>query len=388
MLNLKLLLLFICSCSSSVFSQKDTKIAVFTQKDSVAKRTKALKTLQFNGKDGPYIINDTLYRIDSKNQLIVTPDFNRDSIPVEIDNKEEDVFFLPLRTEYKLMPSTYSMPNKLAVISDIEGEYNAFASFMLSNGIMDKNHNWIYGDGHLVLLGDFMDRGNNVTQVLWLIYKLEHQALSQGGQVHFILGNHEILNLQGYYKYNTVKYVKAAKAISGLSDKDEATKYMYSNASTLGKWLATKNTIEKIGPYVFVHGGLSPETAKFNLSPKAINTIARSALRQRSFKDSKITKFIFSARGPFWYRGLVMDRLNYFKITPKALENILNYYKASKIVVGHTPVPNISTSYGGTVIRTDILHGKQKFTGRTKGLLLTPENEFVIDDLGQRILLD
>jgi hypothetical protein len=33
------------------------------------------------------------------------------------------------------------------------------------------------------LNGDFVDRGENVTQVLWLIYKIENQAQKQGGKL-------------------------------------------------------------------------------------------------------------------------------------------------------------------------------------------------------------
>ncbi|WAC03282.1 hypothetical protein N7U66_06875 [Lacinutrix neustonica] len=60
----------------------------------------------------------------------------------------------------------------MVVISDIEGNYEAFASFLFANKIMDENHNWIFGTGHLVLVGDFVDRGKNVTQVLGLFTSL------------------------------------------------------------------------------------------------------------------------------------------------------------------------------------------------------------------------
>ena len=38
---------------------------------------------------------------------------------------------------------------------------------MKSLGIIDKNLNWKFGKGHLVVLGDIFDRGSMVTEVLW-----------------------------------------------------------------------------------------------------------------------------------------------------------------------------------------------------------------------------
>ena len=82
------------------------------------------------------------------------------------------------------------------VLSDIEGEFAAFKSLMQGNGIMDQNYKWTFGDGHLVICGDLFDRGNRVTEYLWLLYKLEDEAKAQGGYVHVILGNHDIMNLK------------------------------------------------------------------------------------------------------------------------------------------------------------------------------------------------
>jgi hypothetical protein len=89
--------------------------------------------------------------------------------------------------------------NKLIAISDIEGNFMAFTETAAANGVIDTNFNWTFGEGHLVLTGDFFDRGTQVTEVLWLIYSLEEKAKDAGGYVHYILGNHEIMNLSVIY---------------------------------------------------------------------------------------------------------------------------------------------------------------------------------------------
>ena len=356
-------------------------------KNDTVFRQPEIKPIKFNGSDGPYIVNDTLYRVNSKNQLIKSGKFNSDSLVVRTDNEDGNEFYLALKSDYLIPESNYELPEKMVVISDIEGKYDAFASFLFSNKVIDENHNWIFEKGHLVLVGDFVDRGKNVTQVLWLIYKLEEQARIKGGQVHFILGNHEVLNFHGNHNYNRGKYIKVAQEISGEEDQEEAVKYLYSNRSEIGKWLATKNVIEKIGDYIFVHGGLSPDLLDHELTIADINDIVRSKFRGLTDDEDEIVKLLYGPKGPFWYRGLVMDRMDYAKLEASSLDSILSYYHSKKIVIGHTIVNNITTDYEGKVIRLDVSHGMKKFSGKTKGLMIENGKEFIIDDKGEKFTL-
>jgi len=45
--------------------------------------------------------------------------------------------------------------NKMLVISDIEGNFAAFRKLLQGNGVIDENFNWTFGNGQLVLTGDF-----------------------------------------------------------------------------------------------------------------------------------------------------------------------------------------------------------------------------------------
>ncbi|WP_243766011.1 metallophosphoesterase [Polaribacter cellanae] len=367
--------------NNNCFAQKES-LHESLKKDSVykAKIKKKEKIVPvYSGNDGPYIINDTLFQVDSQNRLVIIPKFNKDSIIVRVDNKDNDEFSISLERKYRIPKTNYSLPKKMIVISDIEGNYDAFSGFLYANKVIDDNHNWMFGDGHLVLVGDFFDRGKNVTQVLWLIYKLEQQAKKQKGMVHFILGNHEIMNFNGDYRYNRKKYIKAAQEISKIQNKKEALKYLYSVNSELGKWLKTKNIIEKIGNYIFVHAGLHPTILNYKLSLRKINNIARSEFRSKKKSKNSTTKFLFGSKGPFWYRGLFFKTRNYKKITLTELDTILNYYNAKKIVIGHTHVKKLSTDFNGKVIRTDVIHGKEKFSSKTQGLLVENNKEFIIN---------
>ena len=160
------------------------------------------------GADGPYIFEkDSVldcYYVDTKNKLyqeskVIKGDSGWNGCffsSVEPAGGAVDSFRCCLQPPFIPESSFAEFPEKVVVISDIEGNFTGFYSFLRNNGIIDEKFNWSFGKGHLVLLGDFMDRGDHVTQVLWLIYKLEKEAMQAGGFVHFVLGNHELLNFQ------------------------------------------------------------------------------------------------------------------------------------------------------------------------------------------------
>jgi hypothetical protein len=74
----------------------------------------------------------------------------------------------------------------------------------------------------------------------------------------------------------------------------------------------------------------------------------------------------------------------YDKVTQSEFKQIQNYFNSPKIVVGHTGVTDIETDFDGGLIKTDVTHGQEKFSGRTKGLLIEAGIEYKIDDKGNR----
>ncbi len=105
--------------------------------------------------------------------------------------------------------------DSIGVITDIHGEYNIYIDLLKAAGIIDRNLNWKFGKGHLVVLGDIFDRGSMVNEVLWHLFGLEKQAEKAGGMVHVLLGNHEFLVLRKDLSFINEKY-KEDEAISGI----------------------------------------------------------------------------------------------------------------------------------------------------------------------------
>ena len=100
----------------------------------------------------------------------------------------------------------WPMPSRVLAVSDLEGNYQAFQDFLRGNGVIDKDGHWSWGDGHLVLVGDIVDRGDQVTEILWMIHRLEREAKAAGGEVHYVLGNHETMVMAGDLRYIHPKY--------------------------------------------------------------------------------------------------------------------------------------------------------------------------------------
>jgi hypothetical protein len=254
----------------------------------------------------------------------------------------------------------------ILAISDIESGFGAFRRFLVTHGVADEKLNWNFGKGHLVLVGDFVDRGASSTQVLWGIYKLEQSARKKGGKVHFIIGNHEIKSLQGNYQSANEKYFH----IAGMLGKQQFQ--LYDDYALLGRWLASKNVLELINGVAFVHGGLHPDLAKYQLTVEEINRIVRTGYRTLYYTPLTVTKESFlrsSTTGPAWYRGYFKDDL-----TQHEVERSLKAVGANTVVVGHTLQGKVNAKFNNKVFAIDVKHPKDYLTSfplrSSEGLLI------------------
>lgn len=327
-------------------------------------------------KDGPYVLdageNVTAYSLNGMN--ITTKDVTKNTI-LSVQTDTETTFKITLKPSLAIEPDEYPHAERLFVLSDIEGNFSAFRKLLQSNNIIDDDFNWTFGDGHLVFAGDMFDRGNQVTECLWLIYSLEEKAKAAGGYVHFILGNHEIMNLQGDHKYTQAKYKDNARLVG------KTITQLYNENSELGRWLRTKNIIEKIGDLLFTHGGISTRMNAMEISIQEINSLARPfyAVNKPDYLDRKVNTIMSEYYGPLWYRGYYQG-----KPLENQLDSTLRKYAVSHIITGHTIVADtISVHYGGKVINTDTRHA----AGKSEALLIEGSHFYRVNAEGRKSLL-
>ncbi len=337
--------------------------------------------------DGPYVFNDKTHRYAltvhgdgiEPSQLKKTQ--LKDTVEVTVDNKSRTQFRVPLRDQHPRSDLSYPMPERMLVLSDFEGEFDALVNLLQANGVISESLSWIYGDSHLVLLGDMVDRGINVVPLLWLVYKLEAEALSSGGKIHYVLGNHERYLLDGRVKSAAKKY-QGSFRVTGLSPTS-----LWSEDSELGSWLRSKPVLLKIGDVLFVHGGISPQVLAKEPTLKTVDDEAKNHLTlNNSVFRTDTDSVIHDASGLLFYRGLATDMTPY-NLGPKAsqghVDGLLAHFDVEHIAIGHSLAQHIGFDYNGKVLRTDVNHAE----GVSEGLMIKGQQHWRVDHKGQQFEL-
>ena len=247
----------------------------------------------------------------------------------------------------------YTDVQEIVAISDIHGEYPLFVELLQQHGVIDTALNWIFGAGHLVVNGDIFDRGTGVTDALWLTYKLQRQAISTGGKVHYLMGNHELMVLDDDLRYVHKKY----EVIADILGKSYAEQF--GKNTFFGRWIRQQPITIKINDIWFVHAGISPEIVKENLDPAQINVLFRDSIftqKRADYRANPTLKLLATSDGPLWYRGYFKDEA----LQQADIAQILQFWNAKHMIIGHTSHKHITPLFDGKVIVIDssIKNGK------------------------------
>jgi hypothetical protein len=257
------------------------------------------------------------------------------------------------------------------MFGDVHGEFDRVVRLLSNAELIDSDLRWVGGENHLVLLGDIFDRGEDVTRVLWLFYRLEREAAVAGGAVHVVLGNHELMVMSSDLRYVGGKEHLIAQAhglgYGEMFDPQE---------SVLGRWLARKPGLMKMNDLLLAHGGVSPQYVDYSLTeyqdslrafideelfvhwndPEYLDSYA-DHLEEAGSTGGPVDsagvarryEFFFGSESVMWYRAFVQsDTLE------AHLDAVLESFDSNVHVIGHTPVETIREFYGGKLIATDL----------------------------------
>ncbi|MGD8340879.1 MAG: metallophosphoesterase [Gammaproteobacteria bacterium] len=196
---------------------------------------------------------------------------------------------------------------RVVAVADIHGAYPAFQHILQRTGVVDNDLRWTGGRTHLVIVGDVLDRGADSRLALELIRALEAAAPEAGGQVHYLLGNHEIMNMTGDLRYVSpgefsafadeepaeVREAEFVQFVESLGDSADvaaareqfdadyppgffAHRQAFASDGEYGEWLLDKPVLLVIDDLAFVHAGLAQAVIG---NAGRINSQIRSELR-------------------------------------------------------------------------------------------------------------
>ncbi len=257
----------------------------------------------------------------------------------------------------------YPAPDSLYVIGDIHGEFDNLIGTLRNAGLIDADRRWSGGHAQLAAVGDLVDRGQDATKVLWYLYRLEREAAAAGGVVRVVLGDHELMVMT-----NDLRYTRGKELLTATLEGMEYWQKFDPNRSILGRWLASKPALLRVGDVLLVHGGLTDAYGKWPLRQfqdsltsyihgEVLHLWADSTYRPDPHKVRGIDRaavhrrydFFFSDSSVFWYRGYVNESSH-----GAELARVLKERHADLQVVGHTIVPSIQEMYGDSLIAVDM----------------------------------
>ncbi len=357
-------------------------ISLFLIAGSILAQTDSLPPIN----DGPYVIWTEPHKAEvlyiCNDSLIEREYTDVDTLHIRAGCDDSAPMLDIPATLSAVKPDSFPNVTKFFAVSDIHGEYEALVQLLRKAGVIDSALAWSWGKGHLVVVGDVGDRGDKVTEVYWLIYRLEQEAQRVGGDVHFVIGNHDKMDLRGESRDVNEVYSRGVVLKSRLTLRD-----LLGPDTELGQWLRTRNAIIKLNTVIFVHGGLSPQLAERGWSITEINRRVREYLELRGtqveFSDEP--KFLTSVLGPLWYRGFFRSvEGKYNQLTEPEVRQVLLNFGASAVVVGHSQHEHIDGYFGGLVWGADnIVAGPEMM----EGLLWQDDHYYRVSGDGSRVQL-
>ncbi len=208
-----------------------------------------------------------------------------------------------------LTAATVSAAPRVVAVGDVHGAADGLREILQTVDLIDDQARWIGGDAVLVQMGDLLDRGRDIRQVMDLLMRLQPEAEAAGGRVEVLLGNHEAMNLLGirrdvnaeayaafaddrsesrlaeawddYERFQSSSALAARRTVPEFADADREAwiaahplgwiEYVeaLSADGTYGAWLRERPVAMIVGDVLFVHGGISSEV--MGMGPDAIN---------------------------------------------------------------------------------------------------------------------
>lgn len=235
----------------------------------------------------------------------------------------------------------YPECERIIIIGDIHGDLKRFKNILINAKIINNNLEWIAEPQNTIViqLGDQIDsinRSNEVinwevledTDMIYFTNTLNNIAISKGGKVISLIGNHELMNTQGNFTYVSKKSFKDTRLLDY---------YPNGNLSTI---LSKRPVVLKIGKLFFCHAGLKKFhldlLKSYNKDISYVNILWKKYMLKELSNQEDIElfdKLLMDNNGILWNRELDTKNDNIYT---------LNEVQCIYMFIGHNTVEKVS----------------------------------------------
>jgi hypothetical protein len=244
---------------------------------------------------------------------------------------------------------------RIVAIGDLHGDLKATKRAFKLAGAIDEKDAWVGGPMVVVQTGDVLDRGNDELALIAFLDHSEQAANKAGGHLYRLNGNHEVMNVQGDYRYVTEQGFKAyaGEPNTGRPDAAQLPAEQRGRGEAFlpggrqARKLAQLPVAWIVGDTVFAHGGVLPSHLRYGLDQ--INTEVAAWMRGEAPLPAKLQ----GDHTPFWIRDYGEENVS--DAVCAKLDLVLRTLKAARLVVGHTPQKSgITFGCGQHLARIDV----------------------------------
>ncbi|KAI4997816.1 hypothetical protein ZWY2020_053158 [Hordeum vulgare] len=316
-----------------------------------------------------------------------------------VDHAVSGIFFPtnppppPPPTPATFLPS----PSRLVAIGDLHGDLPKSLTALRLAGLLPSANrpgssasatstSWSAGPTLAVQLGDILDRGGDELRLLYFLRRLSISAAAQGGALLPILGNHEVMNVSGDFRFVTPQglqefsgwagwyraglaikrrcggleqpknpFLGVPKAFPGI--RREFWDGIRSRLAALRpdgpiarRFLADLPTVLVVGDSVFVHGGLLEANVEYGL--ERINAEVSDWIRGERGDNARAPEYLCGRDAVVWLRRFSEG----FNCDCQRLQGVLGMIPGAKrMVMGHTiQSEGINAVCGAQAVRVDV----------------------------------
>ncbi len=281
------------------------------------------------------------------------------------------------------------LPRRVVVIGDLNGQGNLLVRMLRGLRLLTRDNHWCGGKTLLVQLGDIPNRGPTPRMAMELMVTLRAEAQEAGGDVVWLLGNHEVLSALGHEAYVTAdEYLEFATEdelelfyhdrsrfqfqflgahrpdgmvppmggpLRAWEEENAPGREAYRRAmgphGILGRAIRALPIAVQVGPLLFVHGGLTPRWAERGVD--ALTSLARAAWAEQpaAYDALEAHSILRDPLGPLWNRVYCLASA---ARVGGDLQEALRVTGTERMIVGHT---RTDAAPGGVLGRPLVRHG-------------------------------